>query len=296
MEAVPSPESVSTRRPPPSVITRRVVVALDGGDAGLAALRWALAALDAQRDVLRLLVVETPKVTRARVAAQLQETTAQLPEDVLWWTRSAPDRAHPIGRAMVEHLRPTDLLVLGSDRPDRLDGLVDTSLPFYVAAVTRSPVVIVPREWQESDRVVLLVGENEDSEAPLQLAAREAKRRGGELRVVHAWQVAPGYPSRLAERSAGYEAARGEAHDILASRAARLHELDPGLRISERLVEGPRLAAVRPEVEGAGLAVVGRHGSGVFRDVVLGSLAHDLVGTLPCPLAVVPMVPARDAR
>ncbi len=48
-------------------------------------------------------------------------------------------------------------------------------------------------------------------------------------------------------------------------------------------------AALRPELAGAGLAVVGRRGAGVFRDVVLGSLAHDLVSTLPCPLAIVPM-------
>src|SRR3712207_5128165 len=101
---------------------------------------------------------------------------------------------------MVEHLRPTDLLVLGSDRPTRLEGLVDTSLPLYVAAVTNAPLVIVPRAWEESDRVVLLVGENDDSDGPLRLAAREARRRGSELRVVHAWQVAPGYPAQLAEK------------------------------------------------------------------------------------------------
>jgi hypothetical protein len=31
----------------------------------------------------------------------------------------------------------------------------------------------------------------------------------------------------------------------------------------------------------------------VLRDVVLGSLAHDLIGTLPCPLAIVPTGPDR---
>ena len=288
MEASPSTGSSGDRH---TSVTRRVVVALNGEDAGASALRWGLAALDPHHDVLRLLVVEGPRVTRARVEADLKrlDLTSALPADVLWWSRSAPGRSHPIGRAMVEHLRPTDLLVLGSDRPTRLEGLVDTSLPLYVAAVTHAPVVIVPREFEDSDRVVLLVGENDDSDAPLRLAIREARRRGGGLRVVHAWQVAPGYPAELAERSAGYEAGHREAQEVLGSRAARVRELAPEVEVTERLVEGPRLAPLRPEVSGAGLTVVGRRGTGVFRDVVLGSLAHDLVSTLPCPLAIVPM-------
>ncbi|WP_210505846.1 universal stress protein [Naasia sp. SYSU D00057] len=269
-------------------ITRRVVAALDGTDAGFSALRWASAALRPGRDVLRLLVVETAQVTRAQVAARLREEQDAPGPDAVWWVRYAAARSHSVGRAMVGHLRRTDLLVLGSDRPTRLGGLVDTSLPLYTAAVTRCPLVVVPREWHPSDRVVLLVGENDDTDEPLHFAAQESLRRGTPLTAVHAWQVAPGYPAGLAASSAGYASAAQDAQTVLSTRVERIRTLYPGLDVVEHLVEGPRLGALRPELITAGLAVLGRHGAGVFRDVVLGSLAHDLIGTMPCPLAIVP--------
>jgi nucleotide-binding universal stress UspA family protein len=288
--AQPDSPAESSRTP----VTRRVVAALDGTATGFAALRWARAELDPHRDVLRLLVVETPEVTRAQVAGRLRDEPDPPGEEAVWWIRRAAPRSHAIGRAMVEHLRRTDLLVLGSDRPTRLEGFVDTSLPLYTAAVTRSPLVVVPREWHPAERVILLVGDNDETDEPLHFAAHEALRRGSALTAVHAWQVAPGYPAGLASSSAGYAAAEQDARETLSAGAARIRASYPALEVREHLVEGPRLSALHPELATAGLAVVGRHGAGVLRDVVLGSLAHDLISTLPCPLAIVPTGPDRE--
>lgn len=273
----------------------RVIVALAGDDAGMNALRWALSWFEPPPGCLRILVVESSRVRRAQVEQRLREAVAglaaapaRLVDEAIWWTRSAPVRIHPLGRSIVAWLRPSDVLVIGSDRPSRLEGLADTSLPLYVAAVARSPVVAVPRTWQRSDSVTLLVGDNEDGDAALRFASAQAQLRGAPLELVHAWQVAPGYPAALAGESAGYLAARRAAEDALSGRAARLRELAPGLPVVERLLEGPRVPVLLPILRASGLAVLSRRGSGVLRDVVLGSLAHELVGALPCPLAVVP--------
>src|SRR3954470_12907426 len=188
----PPPTPGSDAAPEPAGAPR-IVTAVTGDDSGMSALRWVLTWLDPVPGALRLLVVENSDVRRSQVqdavgaaVEQLGEHAAARASPAVWWTAAAPARAHAIGRAIVERLGPADLLVLGSDRSTRMEGLTDSSLPLYVVAIASSPVVVVPRTWDPATRIVLLVGDNDDADAddlPLRFAAAHAHRLGSPLEL-----------------------------------------------------------------------------------------------------------------
>ncbi|MER6222205.1 universal stress protein [Streptomyces sp900105755] len=127
--------------------------------------------------------------------------------------------------------------------------------------------------------VVVGVDGSSSSHAAVVQAAREAERRGAELRVVHAfsWPVGPMYapldPSPL----------NTLAHD--AAQDAR--RVAPGVEVGDAVMIGGAVSVLVAESRAADLVVVGRRGIGGFVGMLLGSTAVSVAAHSHCPVLVV---------
>ncbi|HEX5201816.1 universal stress protein [Paractinoplanes rhizophilus] len=129
------------------------------------------------------------------------------------------------------------------------------------------------------------------ADAAVRYGARQAARRGSELRIVHAfgWYVllAPMYPPTLNVDLGPREALL----DMLARTASRVHNEFPDLTVTTRLVDGSPAAVLIDASREAQLLVVGHRGIGGFAGLLAGSTATQLAGHAHCPVTVV-----RDAK
>ncbi|WP_258055618.1 universal stress protein [Streptomyces sp. Ru62] len=127
--------------------------------------------------------------------------------------------------------------------------------------------------------VVVGVDGSSSSHAAVVQAAREAERRGAELRVVHAfsWPVGPMYaPLDTSPLNT-------LAHD--AAQDAR--RVAPGVKVGEAVMIGGAVSVLVAESRAADLVVVGRRGIGGFVGMLLGSTAVSLAAHSRCPVLVV---------
>jgi nucleotide-binding universal stress UspA family protein len=163
------------------------------------------------------------------------------------------------------------MLVVGSYGDGAWTGMLASSLavtlidraPCPVAVVRGSaPQVPPPR----SGPIVVGVDGSEAGGAALDLAAQMAASLGSRLLAVCA--------------TADVVAAMAEAQ--LA--AVRLRY--PALPVEERVVDGTAYRVLAEQARDARLLVIGRHRVGPGIDVVLGSTAHGLVESVPCPVLI----------
>jgi nucleotide-binding universal stress UspA family protein len=129
------------------------------------------------------------------------------------------------------------------------------------------------------------------ADAAVRHGARQAARRGCELRIVHAfgWYVllVPMYPP-YADIDRG---PREALLDLLARTAGNVRNEFPDLTVTTRLVDGSPTAVLIDASRDAQLLVVGHRGTGGFAGLLAGSTATQLAGHAACPVTVV-----RDAN
>ncbi|MET8145714.1 universal stress protein [Sphaerisporangium sp. NPDC005288] len=121
-------------------------------------------------------------------------------------------------------------------------------------------------------------------------AAGEAALRGAGLLVAHAM------PAWAAEAGAGPYAEvarwmRDGADAILREALDQARRVAPGAEMSHVRLPGDPRAALIEAAGAAELLVVGNHGLGGLRGLLLGSVALGVAGRAPCPVAVVRPVP-----
>lgn len=126
--------------------------------------------------------------------------------------------------------------------------------------------------------------------------AREALRRGCDLRIVHAfgWQVLlPPFHAPYDEHDRGPRAAM---LDLLAQIAHEVRGDHPRLSVTTRLVDGSPGAVLVDASRDAQLLVVGHRGLGGFAGLLVGSVAGQAAEHARCPVVVVRGdYPPRDA-
>jgi nucleotide-binding universal stress UspA family protein len=138
-------------------------------------------------------------------------------------------------------------------------------------------------------KIVVGVDGSDGAAAALRWAFEEARRTGGELEVVLAFDFQLGW----IDVGATYQAewiehatlkARDEVHRLIADSIA-----DPGAVVVHPLVVEGAPAEVLIEVaRSADLLVVGTRGRGGFAGLLLGSVSQRCVERAPCPVVVVP--------
>jgi nucleotide-binding universal stress UspA family protein len=82
---------------------------------------------------------------------------------------------------------------------------------------------------------------------------------------------------------------RREAPALVKTASEMIRDADPGIRVTTKIVEGLPKDTIVQEAEdwGADLIVLGSHGYGRARRVVLGSVASAVVAKAPCSVQVV---------
>lgn len=124
--------------------------------------------------------------------------------------------------------------------------------------------------------------------ASVEAAAREARMRGTELRVVHAFlwpamHVPPG-GSPLGPPAGGV---RESVAGLLAEAVERALTAAPGVVVDRAVIAGEAGGALEAESRTAQLIVAGHRGSGGFAGLLLGSTAVHLAAHSHCPVMVV---------
>ncbi|MFG3436475.1 universal stress protein [Nonomuraea sp. NPDC047897] len=122
-------------------------------------------------------------------------------------------------------------------------------------------------------------------------AAGEAALRGTPLRLVHAmpsWACEEDASGRLAEVARWM---REGGRTVLAAAENRVRGEQPGIAVETGLLPGDPRAALIEAARDAELVVVGDHGLGGVRGLLVGSVAYGVAAHAECDVALVREVP-----
>jgi nucleotide-binding universal stress UspA family protein len=139
---------------------------------------------------------------------------------------------------------------------------------------------------KQKSRILVGVDGSPPSQYALLWAAAEARRRGSDLDVLHAWtSPIELYPSNLYRDPAS---SHDFADAILETAAKSVANRDgPPVEIHPLLVEGAAAVSLVEAAVDVELLVVGSRGRGGFTGLLLGSVSRECVHRAPCPVAVV---------
>jgi nucleotide-binding universal stress UspA family protein len=276
----------------------RVLLATDGGLAGVTAVRWL-----ADRGADHPLDVDVVEVVDAD-PADLTGRSAARRADAVRVTEQASSLLRYLATGVAAHAEvlvgepiPTlrrhaadaDLAVVGTNRAARGTPHLAASFATRLVAGCPCPVVVVPRGWEPSPGPVVVGAEGDGSDvAALAFAAAEAEARGRRLVVVHSWRLAaiaaPFFEVDVEAAEEGEAAASARLEEA----AAAVRRAHPDLQVAPVLGrDDPVHALVRAE-RGAAMVVVGTHGLTGIDRMLLGSVSREVLERPACPIAVVP--------
>ncbi|MBG6055765.1 nucleotide-binding universal stress UspA family protein [Salinibacterium sp. CAN_S4] len=277
-------------------MTEKLTVAVDGEPASDAAVAWVIdraTHVDLSLEITAVIAlnVELPQGAVSRTpyehaVAQARASVILVHPDLPLVTNLRHGIVHD---EIVAASRRSDLLVIGSNRPSALAGMINGTLPLRVAGWAGCTTIVVPAGWRASTgRIVAGWTDDETSDRALDFAAREAVRRKVGLTIVHAWSappsgsLVPSTPPSIVQDLA--TAHRG----LLAEAVDRITREFPELQVSHSLSSGSASAAIIRAAAGASLVVIGSRGRGVIASLILGSVSHDVLMTMPTVVAVIP--------
>jgi nucleotide-binding universal stress UspA family protein len=141
----------------------------------------------------------------------------------------------------------------------------------------RSRARIAAMAPDDIGRIVVGVDGSDGSRRALVWAAEEARLRKSVVVAIHVSPTTdPGLIDRLEE----------SAEKLLAQEIEQVDSDD--LTIEGRVVSGPTADALISAAEEADLIVVGTRGLGGFKELVLGSVSHQVAHYSHCPVVIVP--------
>ncbi len=137
---------------------------------------------------------------------------------------------------------------------------------------------------------------SETSGVALAWAAREASRRGAQLRVIHAYTI-PVYGGEfgavMAFPSVELEQFHASHEQTAADEIEPIRVAYPDLTIKTIVHSGPPITSIVEGSKDSELVVVGSHGAGSLAAILIGSVARGVAHRAPCPVVLVPNVPLR---
>lgn len=135
-------------------------------------------------------------------------------------------------------------------------------------------------------RIVVGVDSSTGSERALRWAIDEARLRGAELHLVHAFPTPELVALPTVMSFPSDEELRGIAEKVIEETLAAVG--GPGeLTVSTTVRAGGAASVLCEVAEDAALMVVGARGLGGFRGLLMGSVTQQVVAHSPCPVVVV---------
>lgn len=287
-----------------------IVVAVDGSEASLLAVEWAANTATKRGIPLRIASSYTmPQFLYAEGMVPPKELYEELQAETLGRIEQARNRAHSlfpelkIGHTIAEG-SPIDMLlemsndvtmvVMGSRGMGGLSGMVMGSVSASVVSHASCPVVVVREDSAVTEDnkygpVVVGADGSEVSDKATRYAFQEAQARGVRLVAVHTWM-----DMQIQASLAGLSAAQTdwaeiehEQNELLSARLEPLMAEFPDVEVEKVIVRDRPVRALIDQAEGAQLLVVGSHGRGGFKGMLLGSTSRALLQSAPCPMMVV---------
>ncbi|MDY3127019.1 MAG: universal stress protein [Corynebacterium sp.] len=287
-----------------------VVVAVDGSEAAENAVRWAANTAVKRGIPLRIASSYTmPQFLYAEGMVPPKELFDDLQAETMEHIEQAraianaefPDLkiGHTIAEGspidmLLEMSHDVTMIVVGSRGMGGLSGMVMGSVSAAVVSHASCPVVVVRKDNNISERnkygaVVVGVDGSEVSEKATAYAFREAQARGAELIAIHTWMDMQAQASLagLAAAQAEWAEVEREQGELLTQRLAKFEQEYPEVKVRKIIARDRPVRALSENAKDAQLLVVGSHGRGGFRGMLLGSTSRALVQSAPCPLMVV---------
>lgn len=273
-------------------MAEQAVVAVDGGEASDAAVRWV-----GDRARLRDLVVDITTVIpmdERAVEHPRHEAALRAAREVLQETPARRLVDHTRHGDIVEELvaasREADLLVVGTNRTSGVASLLHLTVPLQLAGKVVCPLVVVPAGWEpQSGPVVVGWQDDGSSDEAVTMAASEAAAAGRELYIVHSWTLPPVDAFDAEGSAALYASVLENQRSVLDRTVRQVRELFPGLKVHSDLTANSADIALARMGGRAGLLVVGSHGGGALADLLRGSVGDELIRAMAGPVMIVPM-------
>jgi nucleotide-binding universal stress UspA family protein len=282
-----------------------ILVGVDGSAESDAAVRWAAREAVMRHASITLMHGIAPVVVSWPVASlqgsfnewQEENATQVIEQAQKTLHASLGDAEPPAVRTEVQHglvagslitaSRQAQMVVVGSRGMGAVGRVLLGSVSSGLVHYAHCPVAVVHAdEAQTPNRtapVLLGIDGSPASEAATALAFDEASRRGVELVALHAWSDVGVFPI-LGMDWHQYE---DEGHEVLAERLAGWQEQYPDLHVRRRVVCDQPARWLLEESEQAQLVVVGSHGRGGFKGMLLGSISSAIAQGAKAPVLVV---------
>ena len=210
-----------------------------------------------------------------------REEWADVPLDVTLMTG-------PWVKAILHGSEGSSTIVLGCEQRSSLQRLATGTTVIGVAARAPVPVVAVAASMirPEQGRITVGIKHVSESSALLRASFEEARFRGSELYVVHAWAMPPGYEDLLSSPSARAEVVQAES-DSLSEVVVSVAEQFPEVKTTLEVVEGNPARTLQAASEVSDLLLLARRRHGFPRGH-LGGTARALLHHSSCPVAILP--------
>lgn len=287
---------------------RAVVVGYDASPGAREAVRWA--ADEARRTggpLVAVFAVDSTPVTphfagpmpgdaideqtlreaAASVLGELEQVLSERAGDLEVRTRVPFGPAAPALLAVADEC-DAEVVVVGATGHNAVARAVLGSTTDTLLSTARKPVVVARGTGAESGDVVVGIAGDGSSNAAVAFAAEYAARHDKRLRAVHGWAPEP-IPGLGTVELWGAEADHGPdlADDLLRGPLAPVLKAYPSVTVEIEAVPEAPGHALMARAEHAALLVVGTHGRGALRRMLLGSVSHQAAHVAPCPVAVV---------
>ena len=280
-----------------------IIVAVDGGESGLAAARWAAGEARRRNWALRVVHVldwewQTARYdfgggqfeTARRVAANVVRNAARVAEIIA--PTISVDTDVPIGNPVAQLIAVSEnagLLVLGCRGLGGFAGLRLGSVSHRVATHVNCPVVVI-RGGVKPDDAPVVTGVDDSASADTVLdvafAVAEAGRR--HLVAIRSYKPDPPlYAGKMPPPAHGDPAQDDAEQKRLDDQLAPWRVRHPTVEVEARVTCSSAAAALTAISGDAQLVVVGSHGHGVITGTLLGSTGIQLLHHAECPVLIV---------
>ncbi|MDO4909049.1 MAG: universal stress protein [Corynebacterium sp.] len=274
-----------------------VVVAVDGSAASLAAAKWA--AIEASKRGATLRVASSYEAPRYLYAGSLvppENFFEDLHEEAEKVAKEAAESVKDIVTAevtvtegnpidmLLEMSKEATMIVMGTRGRGEFKGAMLGSVSAAVVSHATCPVVVIRDDvpFNEDGPIVVGVDGSEISDRAVDVAFEEAEERNVPVLAVHTWADVQ-FP--VSEEH--WRDIEEEERNLLMSRIENHVKDYPQVKVETLISRERPTVALSQAAKDAQLLIVGSHGRGGFRGMLLGSTSRALLQDTPCPMMVV---------